>query len=63
LARPAGASLPKPDARVRLAEEIVAKAQAVQRAGAEVLDDNVGGARQIGDDLARLRVLEVQRHA
>ena len=42
---------------------VVPDAEPVGGAGAEVLDHDVGGAGEVVEDLARLRALEVERHA
>ena len=51
------------DARVDLGAVLVPDADPVGRAGAEVLDHDVGAADEVVEDLARLGPLEVERHA
>ena len=41
----------------------VAGAQALQRASAEIFDDDVGGLHQVGIHAARFGMLQVERHA
>ena len=47
--------------RIDLAQRLVAQAEALHRALAEVLDCHVGGAQQSASDLQPFRVLEVHR--
>ena len=51
------------DARIHFLRKCVARAQAIQRAAAEVFDDDVGGLHQVGINAARFGMLQVQRHA
>ena len=48
------------DAGVDLLQDVIAEAQFFHRAGAVVLDDDVGLLDQFPEDLLALRVLEVQ---
>src|SRR6202034_741850 len=48
------------NARIDLARVLVSGAEAVHRAAAEILEDHIGAAHQVIEDLARLGVLEIE---
>ncbi len=52
--------LPVDDARIQLAEDVVAQAQALDGPGREILHENVGLARQLLDDLEPARGFQIE---